>query len=103
MAPLAIVALHERTEAEKFSAEQCAILVTSARLSARLSEAELAKRCGIPESRIMQVEKGTVDIGIATLSLIVCACGFRLQVDLVKMEDHYVQVSVPLSPTPATS
>jgi predicted transcriptional regulator len=51
-----------------------------ARLTAGLSQRELAERSGLPQSTVGRIEAGTVDPRVGTLSRLVRACGFDLEV-----------------------
>jgi uncharacterized protein len=61
-------------------------LIRSARLRANLSQAELAKRLGLPRSSIARWETDTVEPGFSTLRRVLQACGFDLSLALVPFE-----------------
>jgi predicted transcriptional regulator len=52
-----------------------------ARLTANLSQRALAKKSGIPQSTIARIEAGTIDPRVNTLSRLLHACGFDLEVE----------------------
>lgn len=51
-----------------------------ARRRADLSQRELAERSGVPQSTIGRIEAGRVDPHVRTLSRLLRACGFDLEV-----------------------
>src|SRR6266508_3449145 len=52
-----------------------------ARRRAGLSQRELAEKSGLPQSTIGRIEAGTVDPRVGTLSRLLRACGFDLEVE----------------------
>jgi transcriptional regulator with XRE-family HTH domain len=58
-------------------------LIRSARLRARLSQAELADRLSTPRSQIARWEADDVEPGFATVRRVLRACGFDLSMALV--------------------
>src|SRR5215213_6868714 len=52
-----------------------------ARRRAGLSQRALAEKSGMPQSTIGRIEAGTVDPRVATLSWLLRACGFDLEVE----------------------
>jgi transcriptional regulator with XRE-family HTH domain len=58
-------------------------LIRSARLRARLSQAELAERLSTPRSQIARWEADDVEPGFATVRRVLRACGFDLSMALV--------------------
>jgi transcriptional regulator with XRE-family HTH domain len=61
-------------------------LIRSARLRAGLSQAELAKRLGLPASSIGRWETDAVEPGYSTLRRVLQACGFDLPAELEPYE-----------------
>ena len=61
-------------------------LIRSARLRARLSQAELAERLSTPRSQIARWEADDVEPGFATVRRVLRACGFDLSMALVPYE-----------------
>jgi predicted transcriptional regulator len=51
-----------------------------ARLTAGLSQRQLAERSGVPQSTVGRIEAGTIDPRMGTLSRLLRACGFDLEV-----------------------
>ena len=51
-----------------------------ARLTAGLSQRQLAEKSGLPQSTIGRIEAGLVDPRVGTLSKLVRACGYDLEV-----------------------
>jgi transcriptional regulator with XRE-family HTH domain len=51
-----------------------------ARLTAGLSQRQLAERSGVPQSTVGRIEAGLVDPRVGTLSRLVRACGYDLEV-----------------------
>ena len=52
-----------------------------ARLTAGLSQRELAERAGIPQSTIGRIETNQIDQRTSTLSRLIRACGYDLEVE----------------------
>jgi transcriptional regulator with XRE-family HTH domain len=63
-----------------------AAIIREARLRARLSQYELAERCGRKRGVIARWEQGTVAPSLETLIDLVRACGFDLPLELVAYE-----------------
>ena len=77
-------------------------LVREARKRAGISQAELARRAGTTQSVISRLERGVTAPSMRTLSELVRACGFDLQVRLLPADDHnwaIVQQNLRVSPT----
>jgi DNA-binding XRE family transcriptional regulator len=73
-----------RAEYEKADAEFAIIeALVRARVRAKLSQAELAKRIGTTQSAIARLEGGGVSPSLATLRRYAEATGSKLRVDLV--------------------
>ena len=53
----------------------------SARKRAGLSQRQLAEKSGVPQSTIGRIEAGSVDPRVRTLSRLIRACGFDLEVE----------------------
>jgi transcriptional regulator with XRE-family HTH domain len=51
-----------------------------ARLTAGLSQRQLADRSGVPQSTVGRIEAGSIDPRVGTLSRLLRACGFDLEV-----------------------
>jgi transcriptional regulator with XRE-family HTH domain len=58
-------------------------LIRQARLTAGLSQAELAERVHLPRQQIVRWEGDTVEPGLSTLRRLLRACGFDLPLSLV--------------------
>ncbi|HEX7256048.1 MAG TPA: helix-turn-helix transcriptional regulator [Gaiellaceae bacterium] len=65
-------------------------LIREARLRARLTQAELGRRVGRPQSQIARWETGRVEPSLETLRRLVRACGFELTYSLANYDDSYV-------------
>jgi transcriptional regulator with XRE-family HTH domain len=61
-------------------------LIRAARLRAKLSQAELAERLGMPQSTIARWEVDSVEPGLSKVRRALRACGFDLSVSLVPFE-----------------
>ncbi len=58
-------------------------LIRQARLTAGLSQAELAERVHLPRQQIVRWEGDSVEPGLSTLRRLLHACGFDLSLSLV--------------------
>lgn len=58
-------------------------LIRQARLTAGLSQAELAERVRLPRQQIVRWEGDLVEPGLSTLRRLLHACGFDLSLSLV--------------------
>jgi transcriptional regulator with XRE-family HTH domain len=58
-------------------------LIRQARLTAGLSQAELAERVHLPRQQIVRWEGDSVEPGLSTLRRLLRACGFDLSLSLV--------------------
>jgi transcriptional regulator with XRE-family HTH domain len=65
-------------------------LIREARLRAGLSQAELGRRVGRPQSSIARWERGAVTPSFETLRELVRACGLELTFRLANYDDSYV-------------
>src|SRR5437764_12839772 len=78
-------------------------LVREARRRAGLTQAELAARAGTTQSAIARLERGATTPTLETISKLVRAAGFELDVGIVVGDDDHdwslVQQSARLSPT----
>ena len=61
-------------------------LIRQARLTAGLSQSELAERVRLPRQQIVRWEGGGVEPGLSTLRKVLRACGFDLPVSLMRYE-----------------
>lgn len=76
-------------------------LVRGARLRAGLTQAELARRLGRPQSQVARWERGSVRPSFETLRRIVRACDLELVVSLAAADDSYrtyIEELLDLSP-----
>jgi transcriptional regulator with XRE-family HTH domain len=65
-------------------------LIRGARLRAGLTQAELARRLGRPQSQIARWENGRVVPSLETLRRVVRACGLELTFGLANYDDSYI-------------
>jgi transcriptional regulator with XRE-family HTH domain len=65
-------------------------LLRHARLRAGLTQAELGRRIGRPQSQIARWESGRVEPSLETLCRLVRACGLELTYALANYDDSYV-------------
>jgi transcriptional regulator with XRE-family HTH domain len=65
-------------------------ILRAARLRAGLTQAELGRRTGRPQSQIARWENGRVEPSLETLVELVRACGFELTYSLATYDDSYV-------------
>jgi transcriptional regulator with XRE-family HTH domain len=65
-------------------------LLRQARSRAGLTQAELGRRIGRPQSQIARWENGRVEPSLETLRRLVRACGLELTVGLANYDDSYV-------------
>lgn len=73
-----------RAEYEKADAEFALVeALVRARMSAKLTQAQLAKKLGTTQSAIARLEGGRVSPSVATLRRYAQATGARLRIDLV--------------------
>lgn len=66
---------------------QPAELIRGARKRAGLSQAELAERAGTSQPAIARYETGRVEPDLSTLSRLATACGFRLELALIPVDE----------------
>ncbi len=77
-------------------------LLREARLRAGLTQAELGRRAGKPQSVIARWERGNVQPSLETLRQLVRACGLELVFELAAYDESYVPlVDRMLALTPA--
>jgi transcriptional regulator with XRE-family HTH domain len=79
-------------------------LVKEARKRAGLTQAQLAERAGTTQSVISRLERGATTPSMETISGLVRACGFDLEVRLAQHDDSehdwsIAQMNLTLSPT----
>lgn len=65
-------------------------LLRQARLRAGLSQAELGRRVGRPQSQIARWETGRVEPSLETLRRLIRACGLELTYGLANYDDSYL-------------
>jgi transcriptional regulator with XRE-family HTH domain len=65
-------------------------LIREARLRAGLTQAELGRRVGRPQSSIARWERGAVTPSFETLQELIRACGFELMFRLANYDESYV-------------
>jgi len=61
-------------------------LIRQARLTAGLSQAELAERLHMPRQQIVRWESDAVEPGLSTLRRLLRGCGFDISLELVPYE-----------------
>jgi hypothetical protein len=77
-------------------------LLREARLRAGLTQAELGRRTGRPQSQIARWERGEVKPSLETLRELIRACGLELWFRLANYDDSYVaQINRALDMSPA--
>jgi predicted nucleotidyltransferase/DNA-binding XRE family transcriptional regulator len=64
------------------------VLLSEARSRAGLSQSELARRAGVPQSVISEYEAGKRQPALPTLSKLIAATGHELAVELVRTDPH---------------
>ena|SRR5579884_2307514 len=72
-----------------------------ARLTANLSQRALAEGAGVPQSTIARIEAGSIDPRVSTLSRLLHACGFDLEVEPLLgrgVDRSQIQERLALSP-----
>ena len=67
-------------------------LVQEARRRSGLTQAELARRAGVPQSSVAKIERGRRDPSLSTLDRLVRAAGLELRVQLAPRDDHDLQL-----------
>jgi hypothetical protein len=76
-------------------------LLREARLRAGLTQAELGRRTGKPQSQIARWERGEVKPSLETLRELIRACGLELTFRLANYDQSYVpQIETYLDLTP---
>jgi transcriptional regulator with XRE-family HTH domain len=76
-------------------------LIREARLRAGLTQSELGRTVGRPQSAIARWERGRVEPSLETLRDVIRACGLELSFGLYNFDDSYVpfiERSLELSP-----
>jgi len=66
-------------------------LIYMARNRAHLTQAELGRRLGLPQSQVSRWERGQVEPSLETLRRLVRACGLELTFRLANGDDSYVE------------
>lgn len=64
-------------------------LIYMARRRAALTQAELGRRLGLPQSQISRWERGQVEPSLETVQRLVRACGLELTLRLANGDDSY--------------
>jgi transcriptional regulator with XRE-family HTH domain len=64
-------------------------LIREARRRAGLTQSELGRRAGKPQSVVSRWERGEVEMSLETLRKLVRACGLELTVGLANSDDSY--------------
>ena len=64
-------------------------LIYMSRRRAALTQAELGRRLGLPQSQISRWERGVVEPSLETLRRLVRACGIELTFGLANGDDSY--------------
>ena len=67
-------------------------LLQEARRQSGLTQAELARRAGVPQSTVAKIERGRRDPSLSTLERLVNAAGLELRVQLTPRDDHDLQL-----------
>ena len=67
-------------------------LLQEARRQSGLTQADLARRAGVPQSTVAKIERGRRDPSLSTLERLVRAAGLELRVQLAPRDDHDVQL-----------
>jgi transcriptional regulator with XRE-family HTH domain len=65
-------------------------ILRAARLRAGLTQAELGRRTGRPQSQIARWENGRVEPSLETLVELIRACGFELTYSLANYDESYI-------------
>lgn len=65
-------------------------LLREARLRAGLTQGELGRRIGRPQSQVARWESGRVEPSLETLRKLIRACGLELTYGLANYDDSYV-------------
>ena len=64
-------------------------VIYSARRRAHLTQAELARRLGVPQSQVSRWERAAVAPSFETLQRVVRACGLELTIGIANRDDSY--------------
>ena len=67
-------------------------LLQEARRRAGLTQTELARRAGVPQSTVAKIERGRREPTLSTLERLVRAAGFELRMQLAPRDDHDLQL-----------
>jgi transcriptional regulator with XRE-family HTH domain len=57
-----------------------------------LTQAELSRRAGVPQSTVAKIERGRRDPSLSTLERLVRAAGLELRIQLAPRDDHDLQL-----------
>jgi transcriptional regulator with XRE-family HTH domain len=57
-----------------------------------LTQAELARRAGVPQSTVAKIERGRREPSLSTLERLVRAAGLELRIQLAPHDDHDLQL-----------
>jgi transcriptional regulator with XRE-family HTH domain len=77
-------------------------LIYIARRRAGITQAELGRRLGLPQSQISRWERGAVEPSLETLTRLVRACGLELTLGIANGDDSYdAFINRALDRTPA--
>ncbi|WP_366526368.1 helix-turn-helix transcriptional regulator [Ferrimicrobium sp.] len=63
-------------------------IVALARLTAKLTQRELAELSGVPQSTIARIEAGSVAPKFETISRILAGAGLEMRIQLAPLDDH---------------
>jgi transcriptional regulator with XRE-family HTH domain len=69
-------------------------MLRMARNHAGLSQREVARRAGVPQSTVARVERGHIDPRVTTLDRLLHACGFELSLAVAQHDDAGVDRSL---------
>jgi transcriptional regulator with XRE-family HTH domain len=67
-------------------------LLQEARRRSGLTQAELARRAGVPQSTVAKIERGRRDPSLSTLERLVRAAGLELRIQLAPHDHHDLQL-----------
>lgn len=63
-------------------------ILASARVTADVSQRELAKRAGVAQSTIARIESGASDPGLETIAKILASVGLELRIHVETLDNH---------------
>ena len=67
-------------------------LLQEARKRSGLTQAELARRAGVPQSTVAKIERGRRDPSLSTLERLVRAAGLELRIQVAPHDAHDLQL-----------